>query len=184
MTINQQFLLVHNDIIRNLDNRFVQYLDANLSVIFNGEYPQPYEVNLLSGTFNFQVKVNNVFYSTYSDEFYELTKKNTTREYIVKYSFLHNYCFGLFCTYFEIFVNGISPATAKEYLLEFEFFLKTQISTNNQEYRESYKHYWREILLRVMGVFESEDHSFFHLFNQAQRTEIITEFRRIEQELT
>lgn len=179
MTIHEQFLLVHNDIIRTLDNRFVQYLDANLSVIFNGNYPQPYEGLLLTGTYNFQVRVNNVFYSTYSEEFFELTTRNTTRDYVVKYSFLHNYCFNLFCTYFQIIINGISPQTAKQYLNEYEFFLNTQLLTNNLEYKESYKKYWREILLRVIWVFEENNHQFSLLFNQAQKKDIQLEFGRI-----
>lgn len=183
MTIKQQFLLVHNDIIKTLDNRFVQYLDANLSIAFSGEYPQQYEGHLLTGTYNFQVKVNNIFYSPYSDEFFDLTSKTAEREYIVKYAFLHNYCFSLFCNYFEILSHSMSTETAKAYLSEYHFFLQTQIMTNNQEYKSSYKLYWREILLRVIYVLENGGHSFYDRFTPDQRIEIVTELTPLEESL-
>ncbi|MBD3724752.1 MAG: hypothetical protein IE891_08245 [Flavobacteriaceae bacterium] len=183
MTVKQQFLQVHHDIIRNLDNRFVKYLDANISVLFEGDYPQSNEVHLQAGTFNFQVKVNNVFYSPYSDEFFELTSRNTKREYVVKYSFLHNYCFDLFCTYFEIISNGLSAETARQYLSEYEFFLNIQLGTNNHEYKDSYRHYWREILLRVIHVLVNGGHSFYQRFDETQRKEIINDLERIEKNI-
>lgn len=180
MTVKQQFLQVHHDIIRNQENSFVRYFDANISVLFEGDYPQSNEVLLQAGTFNLQVKVNNVFYSPYSDEFFELNLSNTRREYIVKYSFLHNYCFDLFCTYFEIISNSLSVETARQYLSEYEFFLNIQIGTNNHEYKDSYSHYWRVILLRVIHVLVNGGHSFYHRFDETQRQGIINDLKQIE----
>jgi len=183
MTIKEQFLLVQNDVIKNLDNRFVRFLDANLVVPFDGNYPQPKENLLLAGTFNFQIRVNNIFYSPYSDEFFDLTARNTRREYVVKYGFLHNYCFNLFCTYFEIISNNLSSETAREYLEEYEFLLNTQTSANNQEYQDSYKHYWREIILRVIDVLQNGGHLFYNRFDTTQRQQIISDLNNIEQQL-
>ncbi len=183
MTVKQQFLQVHYDIIRNLDNRFVKYLDANISVHFDGDYPQNHEALLQAGTFNFQVRVNNIFYSPYSDEFFDLTLRKSNREYVVRYSFLHNYCFDLFCTYFEIIANGLTAETASQYLSEYEFFLNIQLGTNNNEYKESYRHYWREILLRVISVLEEGGHSFYNRFDATQRQKIVNEIQRIEQNI-
>jgi len=184
MTIKEQFIEVQNDVIRRLDNRFVSYLDANLIVPFDGNYPQPYENLLLAGTFNFQVRVNNIFYSPYSDEFFDLTSRNARREYVVKYSFLHNYSFNLFCTYFEIIASCLPTDTAQKYLAEYEFLLTIQISTNNQLYQDSYKHYWREIILRVVDVLTNGRHSFYNRFDNAQRQQIITYLINIEQKLS
>lgn len=183
MTIHQQFLLVQNDVIRTLDNRFVQSLDANLTIKFRGQYPQKYEDLLMTGTYNFQVRVNNIFYSPYSDEFFELTSKVCERDYIVKYAFLHNYCFSQFCTYFEIMASALSSETAKAYLEEYRFYLDIQIGTNNEEYKVSYKRYWREILLRVITVLQSENHSFYNRFNVEQRQKIIDDLSIIEKEI-
>ncbi len=183
MTIKEQFLLVQNDVIRNLDNRFVRFLDTNLDISFDGNYPQPNESLLLAGTFNFQVRVNNIFYSPYSDEFFDLTARNARREYVVKYGFLHNYCFNLFCTYFEIITNNLSTETARKYLEEYEFLLSTQTSINNQECQDSYKHYWREIILRVIYILRNGGHSFYDRFNNTQRQQIISDLDNIEQQL-
>lgn len=183
MTVKQQFLQVHYDIIRNLDNRFVKFLEANISVHFNGDYPQNHETLLQAGTFNFQVRVNNIFYSPYSDEFFDLTSRNANREYVVKYNFLHNYCFDTFCMYFEIITNGLAQETARHYLSEYEFFLDIQLGTTNQEYKDSYRHYWREILLRVINVLQNGGHSFHDRFTPEQRQEIIIDLERIEQRI-
>lgn len=183
MTIKEQFLLVQNDVIRNLDNRFVRFLDANVVIPFDGNYPQPNEDLLLAGTFNFQVKVNTIFYSPYSDEFFELTARNARREYVVKYGFLHNYCFNLFCTYFEIITNNLSAETTIKYLEEYKFLLYTQTSTNNQEYQDSYKLYWREIILRVISVLQDGGHLFYNRFDNTQREQIISDLVNIEQQL-
>lgn len=183
MTVRQQFLQVHYDIIRNLDNRFVSYLDANTSILFRGDYPQNHEVLLQAGTFNFQVRVNNIFFSPYSDEFFELTSRNSNREYVVKYSFLHNYCFDTFCIYFEIITSGLAQETARHYLSEYEFFLDIQLGTHNQEYKDSYRHYWREILLRVINVLQNGAHPFCNRFSTNQKQEIIKDLNRIEQRI-
>jgi hypothetical protein len=183
MTIKEQFIEVQTDIIRSLDNHFVGFLDANLIVTFDGNFPQPNENLLLAGTFNFQVKVNNIFYSPYSDEFFELTSSNARREYVVKYSFLHNYCFNLFCTYFEIITSNLPAYIAQKYLAEFEFLLNIQISNNNQVYQDSYGKYWREIILRTTYVLTNNGHSFYERFDNEQRQQIISDLNNIVQKL-
>jgi hypothetical protein len=172
-TIKEQFLLVHNDIIRTLDNRFVNYLNADLNILFNGTYPQEYETLLLSGSYNSQIQIGNTFHSPYADDFFDLVNGNVDRSYLVKFSFIHNYCFNQFCIYFEIIANGLPIKTAQNYFNEFKFFLNIQVSTTNNEYNTSYKSYWRELLLRVKYVLENGGHQFYNLFTINQITSIL-----------
>ena len=183
MTIREQFLIVQKDVIDKMDKRFVDYLINDVEITFKDQYPQKFEHSLLSGTFNSNVLINDKYYSPYSDEFYNLTVQRRERIYFVKYSFLHNYTFTLFCNYFEVLANGLSNQIANPYLEEFEFFLSIQVQSDIDEYKASYISYWREILLRVIWVLENGNHSFYNRYDDNQRASIITEFKRIEKEL-
>ena len=183
MTVKQQFLLVQNDVIRTLDNRFVKYLDATMTIKFSGSYPQEYEDLLLTGTFNSQIKVQNLLYNPYSEEFFELTKEGIDREYIVKCSFVHNYCFELFCVYFEMVSNDIPKATIDTYFKEFKFFLNIQITTTNNEYNESYSRYWKEIILRVTNVLENGGHEFYNRFTGDQRQDLVSKLNPVAEKI-
>lgn len=184
MTVKQQFLIVQNDVIRTLDNRFVKYLDATLTIKYSGMYPQQYEDLLLSGTYNSQIKVNNLLYNPYSDEFFEVSQKiDFPREYIIKFSFVHNYCFEMFCMFFELLANGISDETAMTYLNEYKYFLNVQTTTTNTEYNESYSRYWREIIMRVMMVIQQGSHVFYNRFTEEQRKVILEQLSPIENKL-
>lgn len=182
MTIKEQLLYVNKD-VKNLDNRFTQFLDTILSIPFKGSYPQSLEFVLLMGTFNFTVQINGHDYPPYSDEFMELNLTNLDRNYVVRYSFLHNLCFNSFCTYFETQAAQLDRNIVGQYFKEYEFLLKAQLNEDNEVYQDSYKKYWREIILRIIGVFDSGQTSFYGRFNGPRRTEIINDLNHIERTL-
>ena len=176
--------MVQNDVIRTLDNKFVKYLNETFTINYVGLYPQKYEDLLLSGTYNSQIKINNDLYNPYSDDFFELIRRNDfSREYIVKFSFTHNICFEMFCIFFELLANGISNNTAIAYLNEFKYFLDIQTVTIYSEYNESYSRYWREIILRVLIVIKEGTHLFYNRFTEDQRKVILEQLAPIESKL-
>lgn len=185
MTVKQQFLSLQTDVINNLDNRFVKYLDASLSIMYTGPYPQEYEEYLLSGTYNSMVKVNNLLYNPYSEEFLDIRENGDfEREYIVNFSFVHNYCFEMFCVYFDMVAHGISDDTSKTYFDQYEYFLEILVNTTNLEYNDSYRLYWREIILRINHVLKNGGHLFHNLFNAEQRKVLINNLESVYDKLT
>lgn len=183
MTVKQQFLLVQNDVIRNLDSRFVEYLDETLPVKYSGNYPQKYEELLLLGTYNSEIKVGNLRYEAYSDEFFKLIENEFDREYLVKFSFVHNYCFEMFCVYFEFLSVRTTYKTANAYFDDFKFFLDIQINTNNKEYNESYSRYWQEIISRIMNALKNGGYDFYNRFTEEQRQSAIDQLSFAENAL-
>lgn len=97
---------------------------------------------------------------------------------MISLGYTHQFCFNAFCNYFEILSIGQFNDEAQNRFNEYLFYLEIQTKHDNKDFTIDYKRYWRELLQRLISVFETRSISFSNLFEIALHPQILNNLNK------
>lgn len=173
MTIKERLLIISNDIIPSMDLSFQKYLNERITISFDGPYPELFEYLVRIETLIPTIEIKSNEYSIWSEEYQKLAESNLPRKYYLSLNFVHQFCFNALSNYFDILRLGLFDSEANAKFDEYKFYLKLLVNHENKLFTVDYKRYWRELLLRIISVFESQETEFPSLFERKYHDRIL-----------